>query len=51
MKDATKPPHIFITGNTGFIGSWLMKTIPNATGCDSKECDVRDYNSLREHLG
>ena len=38
----------FITGNSGFIGTWLMKTLPDSTGVDSKDCDIRDYNKLKE---
>lgn len=36
----------FITGNTGFIGSWLMKEMPNATGLG--KIDIRDYKAVRE---
>jgi len=38
----------FITGIGGFIGTWLMKTLVNASGIDSKDCDVRDYNKLKK---
>ncbi|MFA5406120.1 MAG: DegT/DnrJ/EryC1/StrS family aminotransferase [Candidatus Nanoarchaeia archaeon] len=37
-----------VTGSRGFIGSWLLKELPNAVGIDSRDCDIRDYDKLKE---
>ena len=39
-----------ITGANGFIGKWLMKQLMNVTGIDSQDCDIRDYDKLRNTI-
>ena len=46
-QNPNSTPRFFITGNTGFIGTWLTSET-KAKGLDSKECDIRDYDSLKK---
>jgi nucleoside-diphosphate-sugar epimerase len=36
-----------VTGSRGFIGTWLLRET-NGIGIDSRDCDIRDYDKLKE---